>query len=162
MVVVSNISKIVDFHLQPIVKLIPSYVRDTKDFLNNIKNRDNLPKDTYLVTLDVKSLYTNIPKSEGITAVKRSLERHLKRTVDTKVITTFLELILTLTNFIFNGKNYVQVKGCAMGSICAPSYPNKFMAEFEKRYIYPYITNKVKVFLRYIDDIFIIWTGNLT
>ena len=49
-----------------------------------------------------------------------------------------------------------------MGSICAPSYPNKFMAEFEKRYIYPYITNKVKVFLRYIDDIFIIWTGNLT
>ena len=29
----SSISKYVDYHLQPIVKDMPSYVRDTKDFL---------------------------------------------------------------------------------------------------------------------------------
>ena len=43
--------------------------------------------------------------------------------VATKVI-TFLALILTLNNFIFNSKFYLQIKGCAMGTICAPTYAN--------------------------------------
>ena len=30
----ANISKYVDYHLQPIVKQIPSYVKDTNDFIN--------------------------------------------------------------------------------------------------------------------------------
>ena len=33
----NTISKYVDFHLQPIVKNIPSYVRDTTDFFKNYK-----------------------------------------------------------------------------------------------------------------------------
>ena len=33
----------VDFHLQPIVTEIPTYVRDTKEFLNKIKAINNVP-----------------------------------------------------------------------------------------------------------------------
>ena len=33
------------------------------------------------------------------------------------------------------------------------------MEKFEEEYIYPYIGNKAKLYLRYIDDIFILWTG---
>lgn len=33
----SKISEFIDFHLQPIVTEIPSYVRDTKEFLNKVK-----------------------------------------------------------------------------------------------------------------------------
>ena len=51
---------------------------------------------------------------------------------NTKVITTFLAFILTLDNFIFNSRNYLQTKGCAMGTICAPSCANIFMDHFEK------------------------------
>ena len=32
----SNISKYVDYNLQPIVEEIPSYVKDTKDFIQNL------------------------------------------------------------------------------------------------------------------------------
>ena len=32
----ANISKYVDYHLQPIVKQIPSYVKETNDFINKI------------------------------------------------------------------------------------------------------------------------------
>ena len=46
-----------------------------------------------------------------------------------------------------------------MGTICAPAYANIFMAQFEKQHIYPYIKNKSILYLRYIDDIFMIWTG---
>ena len=49
--------------------------------------------------------------------------------------------------------------GCAMGTICAPAYGNIFMAQFEKQHIHPYIKNKSILYLRYIDDIFMIWAA---
>ena len=33
------------------------------------------------------------------------------------------------------------------------------MAQFERQHIYPYMKNKSTLYLRYIDDIFMIWTG---
>ena len=59
----SGISKYVDYHLQPIVKDIPSYVRDTKFFLIKLNYVKHIPKESLLVTLDVRSLYTNIPNN---------------------------------------------------------------------------------------------------
>ena len=76
-------------------------------------------------------------------------DRYLKKAIPTKIITTFLALILTLNNFIFNSKFYLQIKGCAMGTICTPSYANIFMSEFEEKYIYPLIKNKSVIYLRY-------------
>ena len=46
-----------------------------------------------------------------------------------------------------------------MGTICAPAYANIFMAQFEKQHIYPYIKNKSVLYLQYIEDIFMMWTG---
>ena len=83
------------------MKEIPSYVKDTNDFINNINNH-NMPKESIFVALDVKSFYTSIPNPEGIAAVKKAHERYQHKTVPTKVTTTFLALILTLNNLIFN------------------------------------------------------------
>ena len=49
--------------------------------------------------------------------------------------------------------------GCAMCTKCAPSYGNIFMANFEAKHIYPYIKEMSLLYLRYIDDIFMIWKG---
>ena len=117
-----------------------------------------VPKDAILVSLDVKALYTSIPNSDGIAAVKRAYYKHEQKTVASKVLTTFLALILTLNNFIFNSKLYLQIKGCAMDTICAPAYTNIFMAYFEDKFIYPLIDAKTLLYLRFIDDIFMIWT----
>ena len=46
-----------------------------------------------------------------------------------------------------------------MGTVCAASYANLFMAQFEEQHIYPYIKDLALLHLRYIDDIFIIWKG---
>ena len=45
-----------------------------------------------------------------------------------------------------------------MGTICAPPYANIFMAYFEEKFIYPLIRNAATLYLRYIDDIILIWT----
>ena len=117
-----SISKYVDYHLQPIVKDIPSYVQDTTDFLT---------KKSLLVTLDVKCLYNNILNNEGINAVREAYDKHSSKTVSTKVMITFLSLTLTLNNFIFNSSHYLQVMGSAVGTICGPTYANTFMAQFQ-------------------------------
>ena len=143
-----------------IVTEISSYVKDTSDFLRKINAAEFLPDNSYLVSLDVKSLDTSILNVKGIKAVKKSLDTHLKQTMTTKIITTFLALILTLNNFIFNSRNYLQTKGCAMGTICAPSHANIFMDHFEKKLIYPFIKEFLLIYLRFIDDIFFISTGN--
>ena len=59
---------------------------------------------------------------------------------------------------MFKSKLYLQIKGCAMDTICAPAYANIFMAEFEQKFIYPLIKDKSILFLRYSDDIFMVWT----
>ena len=53
----------------------------------------------------------------------------------TKVITTFVSVILTLSNSVFNCKKYLQIQGCAMGTICALAYANIYMDHFEKTYL---------------------------
>ena len=71
---------------QSIVKEIPSYVKDTQT-LEKVKD---IPQDSLLVTLDVRSLYTNIRDNKDIKAVKESCEKYKEQTVSTKVIISFL------------------------------------------------------------------------
>ena len=102
-----------------------------------------------------------MPHKEGIEAVKQNLKKS-KPSISIKVILTFLKLILTLNNFVFNGINYLQKKGCAMGTKCAPSYVNIFMGWFEEKFIFPLLTNLSNFYLRFTDGIFLIWNGTKT
>ena len=63
-----RISSFVDSLLQPIAKLQDSYLKDTTDFINFIENTI-VPENIILVSMDVTSLYTNIPQEEGITTM---------------------------------------------------------------------------------------------
>ena len=91
-------SEYADYHLQPIIRKIPSHVKDKSYFLWKINAVEFVQDNSYHVSLDVKSLYTSISNAEGIKAVKKSLGIHPKRTVAAKVITKILALILTLNN----------------------------------------------------------------
>ena len=81
-----------------------------------------------------------------------------RKTLASKVIAIFLALILTLNRFIFNSKFYLQIKSFVIGTMCAHTYPNVFMSDSEERYIYPLIKNKSSSYLRFIDDVFMVWT----
>ena len=51
--------------------------------------------------------------------MKTSLDNFPKKAITTKVVTTFQSLIITLSNFVFNCQNNLQIKGSAMGTISA-------------------------------------------
>ena len=101
-----RISEFVADYLPPEVKKLKSYVKDTTDFIKKIKAIDHVSDDSHLVSVDVRSLYTNIPHKEEIEAVKQKLKKS-NPSVSITVILTFLKLILTLNNFVFNGINYL-------------------------------------------------------
>ena len=155
----SKLARFVDHHLQPIAEKLPSYVQDTGAFLRKIKKIGRVPKNAILVTMDVSSLYTNIPHREGLNAAARALEARTNRTVPTRVLIKFLSLVLNMNNFSFNDNNYIQTKGCAMGSKCSGSYADIFMGDFEAQHIYPRINGYHRGYTRFKDDIFLIWTG---
>ena len=103
--------------------------------------------------MDVRSLHTNIPATVEISAVKRAFDNYPKKTTTTTVITTFLALILSLNDFRFDCIPYLQIKGRKLGTICAPTYANIFMADFEFKYTCPYIKDKTKMLLSFIDQV---------
>jgi len=70
---IERILSFVDHLLQPIAQKQASYLKDTTDFLNFIE-KTKLPKNTILVSMNVTSLYTNIPPEEGIPTVCKACE----------------------------------------------------------------------------------------
>ena len=67
------------------------------------------------------------------------------------------KFILDNMNFEFNGEHFLQTRGTAMGTSLAPNYANLFMDRFETKALAGYHL-KPLTWLRFIDDIFIIWT----
>ena len=101
----SEISRFVDHHLQPLVREIPFDIKDTNDLINKIDNFA-VPPNSFIVTMDVKSLYTSIPKNEGIASVRKKYDHYPNKTIPTEIITTFLVLILTLT-ILYSTQNFI-------------------------------------------------------
>ena len=152
-----RISSFVDSLLQPIAIKQESYIKDTTDFINFIENTQ-IPDNVILATVDVSSLYTNIPQEEGIEIVCRYYEDHYeqKLPIPTNDIRELMRLILKENSFKFNEKHFVQTHGIAMGTKMAVAFSVIFMADLEKRLI---TASPVKRFVwkRFIDDIFSLW-----
>ena len=55
-----KISEFVDYHLKPLVASIPSFVKDTNDFLHKLADIDTLPEGAIMVSIDVVGLYPHI------------------------------------------------------------------------------------------------------
>ena len=108
--------------------------------------------------MDVTSLYTNIPQEEGINTVCNAYEKFYKHNIPipTHYVREILGLILNKNSFQFNGENFLQTSGIAMGTKMAVSFANIFMAEIETKIIEQCET-KPREWKRYIDDVFSLW-----
>ena len=102
-----------------------------------INNLGKIPENSVLVTMHVRSLYTNIPHEKAIKTVDTAFKRKIK-----DGILFWNYLILTLNNFTSTAKtiykNYLQI---------TPTYINIFMRMFEENYIYHLIQEKCKLYL---------------
>ena len=92
---------------------------------------DKIPEGALLVTLDVSSLFTNIPSHEGILAMAAQFRKDTSKDPVTPYILQLLKLVLHSMNFTFTEEHYLQVGGTAMGTALVPNYAKLFMHRFE-------------------------------
>ena len=161
--ITERISQFVDRWLQPHVRKLPSYLKDMTDFLKLIETT-KLPEKCLLASIDVSSLYTNIPHEDG----KQSILYYLRANPDTytqpeqplpEVLAELTEIVLKNNVFKFNNDYYLQIQGTAMGTKMAPAYANLFMGKFEEK-LNELGKPNIILWKRFIDDIFIIWSGS--
>ena len=108
-----NISQFIDYWLQPIMKALPSFIKDTTELINQLSEL-TVESNTLLVTVDVKSLYTCIPHKEGIQACAEALK--ISKTnnpdqPDTNTLITLLEIVLKITRLNLMEKVIYNYKG---------------------------------------------------
>ena len=73
---IDNVSAFTKFYLQPLARELPSFIKDTTDLLNRIEDLNQngpFPDGTLLVSWDIVSMFPNIDKQLGLTALKRAL-----------------------------------------------------------------------------------------
>ena len=126
----------------------------SKSMIENTQISD----DVVLATLDVNSLYTNIPQTEGIDVICRHYEDHYEHNlpIPPNDLQELLRLILEENSFKFNERHFIQTHGVAMGTKTAVSFSVIFMADLEKRLLMA-SPSKPLVWKRFIDDIFSLW-----
>ena len=167
----SRISHFIDEILKPLLQKIQSYIKDSFHFLEKLPK--NVSEDSNLVTFDVISLYTNICHDLGLKAINfwiNKFPEYLPKRITKDLILEAVNIILTNNLIRFNGQNYLQIKGVAMGTKMAPTYANLTLAFLEEEMLYPKIERMFgteaashfkETFSRFLDDCFLIWKNSL-
>ena len=141
-------------------KFSDAHLIHSTDFIDRIRKLGHV--EGKMFSLDVTSLFTNVPLEYVLDKLKEQSELG---TFQTPIpITQFLNLVrlcVDSTVFSFNGEGYRQKFGVAMGSPLSPILANICM-EFVENEILSRCEDSFKpiAWIRYVDDIFIIFKGN--
>ena len=151
-----KISQLIDIVLRPYAQKGKSFVKDTPDLIKKLKDI-KLDENDWLFSMDVQSLYTNIPHEEGLEVVRQAIKNRTSLPKNENIL-KMLSLVLKGNVFRFDNSFYLQTNGTAMGTRVAPTYAVIFMNAFEEKNIYP-SKFPLKVWFRFIDDILGIFHG---
>ena len=111
-------SRFVDHCLSPMLSSIPSYLKDSKQLINELAGC-KFNKEIFLITADVTLLYTNIPLKDCLVAIDLFCRAH--EIPLTALIIELSRLVLTNNYFEANGVLFHQIWGLAMGTPTAVS-----------------------------------------
>ena len=145
-------------YLVPI--LSPLTVNDytVKDYLTFAKEVINFDHNLFMASLDVESLFTNIPIDETIkNAVDDLFSSNMYRgKLSKSEFYYLLKLATSESSFIFDNILYKQIDGDAMGSPLGPTLANAFLCHYGKLWLDncpPEL--KPVVYRRYVDYMFV-------
>ncbi|CAF1482133.1 unnamed protein product, partial [Didymodactylos carnosus] len=134
-----------------------SYLKDSFEFVHRIKQNKSQPG--LIFSLDVASLFTNVPLELAITiAIEKIRKYHPSLTIDDNNLRQLFYYCTKRTNFTFDNRNYDQINGVAMGSPLAPILGHLFMTNLELK-LKEFRGKKPDIYLRYVDDIFVLLHG---
>ena len=134
------------------IKKPKSYVKNSFTFMDSIKNL-TIPDNHILLSLDVTSLYTNIPLKLLIDGLdKRSIPISKTSPIPLNEIIDAITFLFDNTYFIFLNVIYKQLHGTPMGSPLSQILADMVLEDLEKSCIKKLNFTPV-FFKRYVDDI---------
>ena len=148
--------------LVPILKPLTTNEFTVKDSFHFAEEIIDQQHDLFTGSLDVDSLFTNIPIEETIETCIIELFKE-SETVEGLSKTEFKELLSLATkdsHFIFDGTLYKQIDGVAMGPPLGPTLANAFLVYHEKNWLeHCPVEYRPLYYRRYIDDIFVLFNS---
>lgn len=159
-------SKFVDIMLQPLLKLVESFVSSSQHLICQLEQCERFPADCVLLCADIESLYPNIPIHNGIRWFRTSIRHyHLEyrrrfgvnclSTTEINLIVDLTWYVLTNNYFTFGEYKYRQINGTAMGTPLAVVFACFVVAHIERQTLFDTQIRPL-FFSRYIDDFFIV------
>ena len=152
-----------------LLRLIPGSLVDTPDLLARLKELPPLSAKAAIVTADIDSMYPNIPWKEGIEASvevytkflpdlqKYALDNQLPAPPPFALFADLLTFVLNNSLIHFKNKDFFhQQTGTAMGMCISVFFANAYMY-IVSRDLIGKENSKVILFVRYIDDILVIF-----
>ena len=131
-------------------------VESTHDFINILKSVNHAEM---IASLDVESLFTNIPVVETIDIILRNVYENDSIAPPFILKNILRELLMTCTTENpfrnLNGDTYIQIDGVSMGSPLGPLFANFYMSNLENEVLLNW-SEKPVVYCRYVDDIFLV------
>lgn len=154
--ITTPISKILSSKLRPLISKFTHICRNSTDTVHsiNIYNRIDsltiLREKQLLVTLDITDLYTNI----DISRLGELLEKQDPYLKD------LMQFVCENNYMNYKDNTYRQTNGIAMGTNAAPELANFYLIKLLDHKL---ISNQsVALYNRFLDDVFLIWTGSTT
>ena len=109
----------------------------------------------FMASFDIKSLFTNIPRTETLNLCVQNLYRNQTHVGNLTQSSFYSLLKITMFEsfFIFDGKFYEQCDGVAMGFPLRPTLAIVFMCHFENIWLENCPAHlKPIVYRRFVDD----------
>ena len=131
-------------------------INSTNQFIDLLHSHNG---EGIMASLDVESLFTNVPISDTINIISdymyRNPDKHPPQIPET-ILRSMLELCTSKSPFLSpSGQYYQQVDGVAMGSPLGPTFANFYMGHLENKVFNEHL-NKPIIYARYVDDIFLL------
>ena len=136
--------------VQPVLSVLPAYLRDSGHLVELIVRR-TFPKDCWLLTYDISSMYPNMKLEQTL----ESLDFVLRRAYNGR-LPSWAPLCRGIVHLLFEecymtyaGKIFKQREGIAMGTNAAPNLANAYLSPWEVRFS---CDDDVLLYKRFIDD----------
>ena len=152
----TNASAFLAWLLKPIIDEREFILRDSKSIIQPLEALE-IPEDAILVSFDITALYPSMDQERTIQAV-----RDLFPTRQNTLHERLTRFVLTNSYVEFEGEIYKQIDGMAMGTNAAVQLANLYASELIERdaRIRELIARMTRFYGRFIDDMFLVWTGS--
>lgn len=141
--------------LKNITEESPYKLKNSYDFIKRIK--DLCVEDGYvLVSFDVVSLFTNIPRDLAMEVISEKWEEIQKYTnIPSDLFTDMISLVMNSGYFKYNGNFYQQIDGMPMGNCLSPAIADMIIDHIIDKAM-EFSPHPPKAIYKYVDDLFLI------